>query len=141
VADRIYVKGLKEMRGALRNLGPEFVKELQRENKAVANEIGQEAGRAFAAAHPGGSGRSAATYRGLATQTSAKVAAGSARRLHVLGFDFGSNQGKNKKQFPPYVKGGRFLYPTIQRRSADLPERYGKVLDKVGRPVFPGGSR
>ncbi|MGE3858114.1 MAG: hypothetical protein AB7G21_14240 [Dehalococcoidia bacterium] len=87
---KLTVDGLRAFRRELRGIGPEFPKALQQENKKFAQEVASSARDAYTALYKSRSGRGAASIRGLATQTSAQVAMGTARTPYMLGQEFGA---------------------------------------------------
>lgn len=168
---RVLVTGLREFRTELRNVSRDLPKELQKENKAIAQEVAGKARTAYQSLYQQRSGRGAASIRGLANQTRAQVAIGSARAPYVLGQEFGANQRQavagfrgsynygpgargssarrsSMRQFPAYKpsptgRGGEgyFTYPTIRRMVPAIRMRYGSAIDRVTAKAFPGGAR
>ena len=184
---KLELRGMKEFRADLRGLDKALLKELQKENKLVANEVAGHARAAYTGMHKQFSGRGASSIRGLASQTRAQVAIGSARAPYMLGQEFGANRyealgggmfgggmeatgiktqrgrssrvlftriGSRRKvtkssmrQFPPYKlsasgRGGEgyFFFPALRKAANGLPERYGKVLDRIAAKAFPKGG-
>lgn len=130
--DRIEATGLKELLGDLRAVDRRLTKTFQVENKLVAEEVATKVRAAYSSAHPPQSGRGAASIRGTASQTRATVAMGTARAPYTVGQDFGSARTRpHTRQFPIAVKGGRFLYPVIERTLPGLVARYARALEEA----------
>lgn len=154
----IRVEGLRELRSALRSVDKALPKNLQVENKAFAQEVAGVVRGVYQGQHPAQSGRGAASIRGLASQSSASIALGSARAPYMLGQEFGANQRaslggrrygvaggrarsikkSSMRQFPRYVpsdsgRGGRgyFMYPTLRARLPRLQQRYLEAIDRA----------
>jgi hypothetical protein len=135
------VEGLAKLAKDLRAIDPKLAKELQKTNKEAAGKVAQAAKSAYSGRHRQRSGKGASSIRPLATQTRAQVALGGARAPYMLGQEFGSAQGPNKQQFPPYSgngpSAGYFFYPAVRAEADKLTETYAKALDQVIKPVFP----
>lgn len=132
------VEGLRDLARDLKRVEPALAKKLQRANKAAAEHIASAARGRYVAKHPSRSGKGAASIRGLASQSRAQVAFGSARAPYVVGQEFGSNRFR---QFSPWSgKGpggrgseGNFVYPAIRAEAEKLPEIYADLLDEALR--------
>lgn len=88
----IKVQGLSAFRSSLREMGKAFPKELQKENKALANRAADAARSAYAGMYTQRSGAGAGSIVARATQLSAAVSFGSDKAPYMLGQEFGANQ-------------------------------------------------
>ena len=129
----IRVEGLDEFRKAMRELGPEYSKELGQLNKRAAETVASTAQRNYEALHPSRTGRHRAGIRAMAAAKRAQVAIGGARAPGLVGQEFGS---KRFPQFPPAGKGN-FLYPAIWEERPKLEERYLELLGELAKKAFP----
>ena len=95
--------------------------------------------RATAAARAAATGRRAdAVLAGSYRVEGASVSVGDGARL---GDEFGAGHGKQRQrksgtylgynQFPRYVDGGRFLYPSIEDKSAEFVERIADIVERL----------
>jgi hypothetical protein len=145
VPNRVDVIGGRELRKALKELeGDDAWKgELRQGGLEVAQIVATEAQRTASAGattisgkHASMGSRAIATIRPLAGQTRATVALGKASAPEAAGWEWGS--GGAYRQFPRKKKDGYNLYPALERKRAEVIEAYGKVIDRVTRPRFPG---
>ena len=135
MADKVEVRGLKELRKELKALDGEWNKQLQKVNKAIAEDVAEGTRSDFRGL--GGSGpKAASTVKALAQQTRAQVKFGgkgnSVAERVAGGNAFGSNR---YKQFPS--PGVYALYPTLARMKDDIEDRYLSMLDELMKRAFP----
>ena len=135
MADQVRVEGLKELRRELRALDGDWNKQLQKVNKAIAEQVAEGTRADFRGL--GGSGpKAASTVKALAQQTRAQVKFGgkgnSVAERVAGGNAFGSNR---YKQFPS--PGVYALYPTLARMKGDIEDRYLSMLDELMKRAFP----
>lgn len=138
MSGQIRAEGLRELRSELRRVGPEMPRSLQRANKKVAADIVVPAAINKAQARPfprPGSGL-IGTIRATATQTSASVNMGGARRPYGFGHEFGA---VTFRQFPPKQSGGYIIYPAIKEKSSEIYDAYVEVIDDLTKQAFPRG--
>jgi hypothetical protein len=136
MAEQVRVRGLKELRAELRALEGKWPKELQKTNKAIAEQVAEGTRSAFSGM--GGSApKVASTVKALAQQTrgQVKVGGGSGVASEVaMGNLWGS---RTYRQFPAPVAGGYGLYPTLAKMKPDIEDRYLKLLDDLLARAFP----
>ena len=135
MVDKVRVEGLKELRRELRALDGEWNKQLQKVNKAIAEDVAEGTRADFRGL--GGSGpKAASTVKALAQQARAQVKFGgkgnSVAERVAAGNAFGSVRFK---QFPR--PGVYALYPALARLRPDLEDRYLDMLDDLMRRAFP----
>lgn len=147
---RVEVQGLTEYRRALKQVSDDLPKELRRANRDAANLVANEArGRASSvggvAAHVGPS------IRAVAQGTSAAVKWGGARFPMAGGAEFGAGRNVPRQTARGTVRGwnqfeawtgsnsssGRFVYPAIRARQADVVEAYAAAIDRITKQAFP----
>jgi hypothetical protein len=135
MADQVRVTGLKELRLELKALDPQWPKQLQKVNKAIAEQVAEGTRADFQAL--GGSGpKAASTVKALAQQARAQVKFGgkgdSVPERVAGGNAFGSNQ------YPQFPKPGVYaLYPALARMKDDIEVRYIEMLDDLLSRAFP----
>lgn len=135
MADAVRVTGLKELRAELRALEGKWPSQLQKVNKAIAEDVAEGTRQDFQSL--GGSGpKAASTVKALAQQTRAQVKFGgkghSVAELVAGGNAFGSNR---YKQFPS--PGVYVLWPTLERMNDDIEDRYISMLGDLLSRAFP----
>lgn len=135
MADRVEVRGLTEFRRELKALDGQWEKHLQKANKAIAEMVAEGTREDFQ--RVGGSGpKAATTVKALAQQTRAQVRFGgkgdSVAERVAGGNAFGSSRFA---QFP--MPGVYALYPTLERKSDDIRDRYAELVDDLLKRAFP----
>jgi hypothetical protein len=134
----IGIEGLAETRSALRQMGDaDKLVEVRDALKVAAGIAAADArGRV-----PSRSGTAAGSIRPLAGGNTAYVAGGTAGVPYYGWLDFGSRRpvrGNPRSRGPWAGSGkgphkGRFIYPAIDARSADISEAVGGGIDKLIR--------
>lgn len=136
MAEQVKVTGLKELRRELKALDGQWPKQLQKVNKAIAEDVAEGTRSAFSSM--GGSApKVASTVKALAQQTRAQVKVGGGNSIGgqvAMGNLWGSNRFK---QFPSPAASGYALYPTLKSLRPDLENRYLDLLDDLMRRAFP----
>lgn len=135
MADKIRVDGLKDLRRELKALDGDWNRQLQKVNKAIAEDVAEGTRADFR--RLGGSGpKSASTVKALAQQTRAQVKFGgkgnSVAERVAGGNAFGSVRFK---QFPK--PGVYALYPALARLRPDIEDRYLDMLEELLARAFP----
>lgn len=129
------VEGLGELSRALKELGPEFPKEMRKVNKTTAEKVAQHA-RSNALALGGVAAKAAPSVKASAGVKSAGVALGGQRYPFAAGAEFGSVRFK---QFPIWrgngSDAGYFLYPAIREDADQIHADYMQALDDLVRRV------
>lgn len=135
MAEAIRLRGLRELRRELKALDREWQKQLQKVNKAIAEEVAERT-RSNLAGMGGSAKLVVPTVKALAGQLRAQVKAGgkgsSVGELVAGGNLFGSNR---YKQFPPPGLYG--IYLALSQMKDDLEERYLDMLDELLSRAFP----
>lgn len=120
------VIGLRDFQKELRNLGPEWPRELRAANKQVAELVAEEA----RARVPVLSGRLKKSIKAQAQTRSSYVKAGTNARVpYALPIEFGW-PSRNIQAQP-------FIYPAIAAKSDEVVEAYGDAVDEVADRAFP----
>lgn len=130
----VNVEGLRELNKSLKEMGPEFPREMRLANKEIATSV-LEAARSRAFSLGGVAAKTAPTLRVSAGTTSAGVALGGTRAPYAAGAEFGGGRTPTTRQFKPWRgKGsdaGYFLYPTIRDNAEEIEAQYREALDDL----------
>lgn len=136
--DRIQVRGLKELRAALKQVDAKAPKLLQKANKAAANLIVGPARARMGQHSPRAGSRAAGTIRALASGTRAQIGVGSNSVPWALGHEFGGGRRPTTHMFPPHRgQEGYAVYPTIRAMREQIIDQYGDFLDDLTQEAFP----
>lgn len=127
MAEAIRVSGIRELRDALRQLDRELAKELAA-GLAEAAEIVAAAARPKV---PSRSGRAAGSIKARKKQTGAAIAVGGAKAPYFPWLDFGGRTGRNKSVRRPFIKEGRYLYPALSDKNAEVKAKVDEVLERM----------
>lgn len=130
LADRpISADGLREVQAALKAGDGESQKQLRVVLNDAAEVVAGGARRLVASR----SGRARGSVRSTSSQREARVSGGGARAKHYGWLDFGGTRiGRGGgKATRPFLKDGRYIYATYNRRRPWVLERLGKGLDEL----------
>lgn len=109
VINPIRVEGMRELQRALKELDGESQKEIRVALNRVADTVAQGAARRV----PVRTGKARASLRAMSSQRETRVSAGGRKAPYYGWLEFGGRIGKDKSVVRPFVKGGRYLWPTI----------------------------
>ena len=123
----IQVTGLKDLRKALRDVAKDAPKELSA-GLAEASEIVASAARPKV---PARTGRAAASIKVRKQSTGAALAVGGARAGYFPWLDFGGRTGKHKSVRRPFLREGRYIYPTLRDKRPDVNAKVDEVLARL----------
>jgi len=121
VDEKIRVEGLNAISRAVRRIDSEAAKGLRLVGNAAADLLIERTRPEI----PAVSGRARGSLKAQSTRTSARVAVGGSRAPYYPWLDFGG-QGriKGRPTKREFIKGGRYLYPTLAKQS----DKIGKIL-------------
>jgi hypothetical protein len=120
----IRVDGMRELQAALKAVDGEAQKELRVVGNEVAELIVSGAQRLVARR----SGRARGSIRAQSGQREVRISAGGGRAPYYAWLDFGGNVGRKGSVGRAFLRDGRYLYPTYQRRRAELVTRLERGL-------------
>jgi hypothetical protein len=106
---RIGVEGLAEFNRSLRRMDKELPKALKLALNGVADFIIDEARKDI----PRRTGKAASSLKAASTRTSVRIRVGGRRAPYYPWLDFGGRTGRRKSVRRPFIKTGRYLYPTL----------------------------
>ena len=137
MVDKVRVEGLKELRRELKAVDGDWNRQLQKVNKAIAEDVAEGTRAAFSSM--GGSApKVAGTVKALAQQARAQVKVGGKGNSVANQVAMGNLWGSQRfKQFPRPAPAGYALYPTLASLRPDLEDRYLDMLDDLMRRAFP----
>ncbi len=128
---RISISGLNQLSRGLRALDKEAPKALRVGLNDAANLLVSRTVPWV----PKRSGRAAASYKARSTRTSARVSIGGNRAPYVPWLDFGGKTGRNGSVVRPFLREGRYLYPTLKRIRPEIEEMLSNAITDVIRSV------
>lgn len=110
------IEGLREFQRALRTLDKTKAKGLRLAMNESADLLISRTRRKI----PKRSGAAAASLKPRSTQTSVRIAIGGRKAPYYPWLDFGGRVGPGKSVTRPFLKEGRYLYPTFSSSRADF---------------------
>lgn len=150
--ERIEVRGIRELSRALKGISDDAPKEIQFALKAAAEEIATK----VRAKVPSRSGRARGSVKVRASKTGAALAVGGNAAPHYQWLDFGGSskidassntratlkkshrklemQGNSRpRAYREFIKGGRYLYPTISEARDSTLRKVDHELGVIAR--------
>lgn len=123
----VKVVGLVELRKALKQVSTELPKEMKTGFKAIAQSIASGAQDKM----PSISGKAKGSIKPRASASGASIVFGGSAAPYEPFLDFGGKVGRNKSVVRPFIKEGRYLYPTIKEKNTEIMEAVDKLITKV----------
>jgi hypothetical protein len=127
--DPIKVDGLRDLQASLKAMDGDSQKLLRLVLNDAADIVVQGAGRLI----PRRSGRARASLKAQSSQREARVKEGSAKAPYAPWLDFGGRVGRNNSVKRPFLREGRFVYPTYNRRKPWIHDRLARGLEDLIR--------
>jgi len=134
VSDPIRIRGLREFQRGLRELDKGLPKSLRLALNDAANVIVDDARPQV----PRRSGRAAGSIKARSTRTLARVVGGGSRAPYYPWLDFGGRVGRNRSVRRPFLKEGRYIYASYDRRKSEFGEKLEANLLGVARKAGLG---
>jgi len=125
----IAVEGMRDLQRALRELDGESQKEIRVAFNAVAETVAQGAARRV----PKRTGKARASLRAQSSQRETRIAAGGRKAPYYGWLDFGGRIGRDKATVRPFVRQGRYIWPTIAANRDNLAQAVEKALVDLAR--------
>lgn len=123
-ADPIRIQGLRDIQAALKEIDGEAQKKL----RLVLNEAAEMVASEARSRMPSKSGKARASVKVASSQREARVKIGAARAPYAPWLDFGGKVGREGSVVRPFLKDGRYVYPSYY----DLKPR---LLEKIEQAV------
>jgi hypothetical protein len=144
-AKTIHVRGLKEVRKALRDVDKTLGPELRKGLNEVA-ELVLDTARPLV---PHRSGDARASLKAGSTETAVQIKAGGSKAPYWGWLDFGGTVGEGRvsshvahkkaavagKMKRRYIREGRYIYPTLRKRRDDIEDKFYDVIDRVTKDL------
>jgi bacteriophage HK97-gp10 putative tail-component len=124
---RIQVTGLRDLQKGLRQIDRDLPKELRKGLNEVA-EVVITAARPLV---PRRTGRAQESMKVRSTQRAAQIAVGGTVAPYFPWLDFGGRVGRAKAVRRPFLKEGRYIYPTLKAKRPELNEKIDEMLRRL----------
>lgn len=125
----VHVRGLKEYKNALRQID----KSLGTELRKGLNEVAQVVVDAARPKVPYLTGRAQESMKAGSSQNAAQIKVGGTAAPHYMWLEFGGRVGRNKSVVRPFIKEGRYVYPTAAQKHAELVDKLEDVIGVLTR--------
>lgn len=126
---KIAIKGLKEANRSLRAIDKEAPKGLRLALNEAANLLIDRTRPLM----PKRTGKAARSLKAKSTRTSARISMGGRLAPHTPWLDFGGRVGRKRSVVRPFIREGRYLYPTLRRERDDIEKILQSSLVNVVR--------
>ena len=126
---KITVKGIPDLQKALRQIDKDLPKELAA-GLAEAAEIVVRHAKPLV---PRRTGAAQGSMKVRRQQRAAAVVVGGAKAPYYPWLDFGGRVGRNKSIARPFIKAGRYIYPTLKDRDAEVKAKVDEVLERLAK--------
>lgn len=123
----ITVQGLRPMIAALKEIDDGAPKEMRLALNGVANLLVDKTRPKF----PYLTGKARNSVKASSTRTAARVRTGGPKAPHAPWLDFGGKVGIRKTVERPFIKSGRYLYPTLEEIQPQIQDALEKAIVKV----------
>lgn len=132
--DPIKIQGLKEFQRALKEMDGESQKQL----RVVLNDVARTVATGAARRVPRQTGRAAASLREQSSQREARVIGGSKKVPYYGWLDFGGRVGRDRTVRRPFIKAGRYMYPTLGANKETIGKALQQGLAQLARDAGVG---
>jgi hypothetical protein len=122
--DAIKIEGLTAFTRAVKKLDKELPKGLRVAFNVAANLIIGKARPLI----PTRSGKAAASLKASSTQGSVRITAGGKKAPYFPWLDFGGKVGRGDSVKRPFIKEGRYLYPTLAANRDEVTKLVSEAL-------------
>lgn len=123
MADTVRIAGLKEFRGALKQLDKSLPKGLRTAFNGSADFLIGKVRPQI----PKLTGRAAKSVKARSSQTEVRIAIGGRAAPWYPWLDFGGRTGRNRSVERTFIKEGRYLYPTFNKHR----DQFTKITEKA----------
>lgn len=123
----IQVRGLRELRGALRDVDKTLGPELRKGLNEVA-DIVLDTARPLV---PTRAGKARASLKAGSTEKAVQIKAGGTKAPYWGWLDFGGKVGRAKSVKRRFEPEGRYIYPTLRKRRDEIEDKFYEVIDRV----------
>jgi hypothetical protein len=123
----IQVRGLRELRGALRDIEKTLGPELRKGLNEVADVV-LDTARPLV---PTRSGDARSSLKAGSTEKAVQIKAGGTKAPYWGFLDFGGKVGRKKSVKRRFIQEGRYIYPTLRNRAGAIEDKFYEVIDRV----------
>jgi phage gpG-like protein len=135
MAPEVQVRGIRELNKALKEVESELPKAMRIGFKEIADHVVQRT----RAKVPRVSGKAAGSVKPRASQKGAGIAFGGSAAPYYPWLDFGGSTGRGHKPKQsgsgaikrPFMKEGRYVYPTIKEENEYITDAVDKLISEV----------
>lgn len=127
MAEIVRVRGLREVQKALRDVDRELGPELRK----ALNEVAEIVASAARPLVPTRTGKARASIKVGSSQRAAQLKAGGTKAEYFPWLDFGGTVGRKHAVHRRFIKEGRYIYPTLRKKRADVEEKVFEVVDRL----------
>ena len=124
---KLEITGIKELQKSLLDVDRDLPKELAA-GLAEASEIVAAGTRARM---PRRTGRAAESVKVRKQQRGASLAIGGNKAEYTPWLDFGGRVGRNKSVVRPFLKEGRYVYPTLKDKRPEVEAKVDEVMKRL----------
>jgi hypothetical protein len=124
---KVEVRGIGKFNSGLRRIDRTLPGEMKKEFLELSDYV---AGR-IRSKVPRRTGRAAASVKPKATTRSAGIAFGGNAAPYYPWLDFGGRVGRNKSIVRPFIKEGRYVYPTLRQERDNIAEAADTAIERV----------
>lgn len=125
--DPIKVVGLKEFRKGLKGMDRGLPKTIRLTFNSVADVLVDETRPKI----PRLTGAAAGTLKAQSTQTAARVSMGGNKAPYLPWLDFGGKTGPKKSVVRPFIRTGRYFFPTLDENRDTIQDLMLSGLTKL----------
>lgn len=126
---RVQVTGLADLQKALRQVDKDLPKELAGGLAEVSQIVVDEARPHI----PVRSGKAAGSMKIRKQQRGASIALGGNAAPYMPWLEFGGTVGKSNSIKRPFVHAGRYTYPALRRKDAEVKAKLDEVLERMAK--------
>lgn len=121
---KVRITGLREVASALRQIDAELPKAMKQGFTDLADRVADRVRPKV----PRRTGKAAESVKGRGTSRGGSIVAGGRAAAHYPWLDFGGRVGPNKSIERPFIREGRYIYPTLRESSTDIREETDELL-------------
>lgn len=125
VETKVEIRGLRELGRAFKQVEGDIPNKLKQTFRELAVKV---IGRVTAKV-PARTGRARASYVPRASTRGAGIAFGGSKAPYVPWLDFGGRVGPRKSVLRPFLKEGRYLYPTLSEMRTEIIDDTDKAIE------------
>jgi hypothetical protein len=131
----VQIDGLKDVQKALKAVDKTAPKAL----RVGLNEVAGFVIKKALPLVPSRTGAARRSWKARSTRTESRISYGGPKAPYAPWLDFGGRVGKKKSVVRPFIKEGRYLYPTVKKHRTDIQaigqEKLTEALREAGLDV------